>query len=81
MGDLGSFRSRSSRDCIERRRQRLSRPPVGGRDPNRSIHDGGAVLQEGSAGSSIKIGRSTVRTHEIRTKLSSTGGLGALLPG
>ncbi|KAH8656473.1 hypothetical protein BGZ61DRAFT_570244 [Ilyonectria robusta] len=29
MGDLGSFRSRSSRDCIERRGRRLSRPPVG----------------------------------------------------
>jgi hypothetical protein len=44
MGELGPFRGHSSRDRIERRRRRLSRPPEGGRDPNRSIHDSGAVL-------------------------------------
>ena len=32
IGDLGSFRSCSSRDCIKRRRWRLSRFPVGRRD-------------------------------------------------
>uniref|UniRef100_A0A0D2YFQ8 Uncharacterized protein n=1 Tax=Fusarium oxysporum (strain Fo5176) TaxID=660025 RepID=A0A0D2YFQ8_FUSOF len=44
MGELGPFCGRSSRDRIERRRRRLSRPPEDGRDPNRSIHDSGAVL-------------------------------------
>jgi hypothetical protein len=33
MGDLGSFRSRSSRDCIERRRRCLSVLPWAGRTP------------------------------------------------